>query len=67
MGYICINVKRSEMHQRSIKINRFILYREIIAFYSENIVKPVNTFFGKNAVTTVKSEGTRDSDRRQLL
>jgi hypothetical protein len=39
------------------KINQFIPFREIIAVYSENYMKPTNKLCGQNAEFTVKARG----------
>jgi hypothetical protein len=42
------------------KINQLMPFREIIAIYSENHVKPTNTLRGPNAeLLIVKARGTR--------
>jgi hypothetical protein len=46
-------------HFTITKINWLMLFKEIIAVYSENYTKPINTLRGQNAeVLIVQADGT---------
>jgi hypothetical protein len=54
-----IPASKRKQHSSITMINWLMLFKEIIAIYSENHRKPINTVCGQNVeLLTVKADGT---------
>jgi hypothetical protein len=60
--YIILNnsvpATKKTQHFTITKINWLMLFREIIAVYSENHTRPINTLCGQNAELLIVKPGT---------